>query len=76
MNEAVARALQFVFIVLVPLLIVAGTLAGLFALGALFELLENAGQARSRIEGLFRRPPAPAHPPDKDHFYQPYWQKP
>lgn len=67
--------LQFLFIVLVPLVIVAATLGGLFALGALFDLLENPGDARGRIEGLFRRPPAPARPPDKDHFYQPYWQR-
>ena len=46
----------------VPLVIVAGTLVGLFALGALFDLLENPGDARGRIEGLFRRPPAPARP--------------
>jgi hypothetical protein len=68
-------ALQFLFIVLVPLLIVAATLAGLFAIGAVFDLLENPGEARRRIEGLFRRPPAPARAPDKDHFYQAHWQR-
>jgi hypothetical protein len=66
---------QFFFIVLVPLLIVAGTLAGLFALGALFDLMEHPGEARSRVEGLFRRPPAPPRPTDKGHFYQAYWQR-
>jgi hypothetical protein len=66
---------QFLFIVLVPLLIVAGTLVGLFAVGALFDLLDNPGQARARVEGLFRRPPAPPRAPDKDHFYQAYWQR-
>jgi hypothetical protein len=66
---------QFLFIVLVPLLIVGGVLAGLFAVGALFDLLEHPGEARARIEGLFNRPPAPARPPDKKHFYQPYWQR-
>ena len=68
-------ALQFLFIVLVPLVIVAATLAGLFAIGALFDLLENPEQARGRIEGLFRRPPAPARAPDKDHFYQAHWTR-
>ena len=67
--------LQFLFIVLVPLVIVAATLGGLFALGALFDLLENPGDARGRIEGLFNRPPAAPRAPDKDHFYQPYWQR-
>jgi hypothetical protein len=66
---------QFLFIVLVPLLIVAGTLVGLFAVGALFDLLDNPGQARARVEGLFRRPPAPPRAPDKDHFYQAHWQR-
>ena len=68
-------AVQFLFIVLLPLLIVAATLAGLFAIGALFDLLENPGEARGRIEGLFRRPPAPPHPPDKVHFYQAHWTR-
>ena len=68
-------AVQFLFIVLVPLLIVAGALIGLFALGALFDLLEHPEETRARVEGLFRRPPAPARPTDKGHFYQPYWQR-
>jgi hypothetical protein len=66
---------QFLFIVLVPLLIVAGTLVGLFAVGALFDLLENPGEARARVEGLFRRPPAAPRAPAKDHFYQAHWQR-
>jgi hypothetical protein len=73
--SGLAAAAKFAFIVLVPLLIVAGTLVGLFALGALFELLEHPGEARARIEGLFRRPPAPARPPHKGHFYQAHWQR-
>lgn len=68
-------ALQFLFIVLVPLVIVAATLIGLFAIGALFDLLENPGEARGRIEGLFRRPPATPRAPDKDHFYQAHWTR-
>lgn len=68
-------ALQFLFIVLVPLVIVAASLAGLFAIGALFDLLENPGEARGRIEGLFRRPPAPARATKKRHFYQAHWQR-
>ena len=67
--------LQFGFIVLVPLLIVAGVLFGLFAVGALFDLLEHPGEARARIEGLFNKPAAPARPPRKNHFYQAHWQR-
>ena len=68
-------ALQFGFILLVPLVLVAGAVVTLFAIGALFDLLDNPGQARARIEGLFQRPPAAARPPRKNHFYQAYWQR-
>jgi hypothetical protein len=71
--EPAQAVLQFLFIVLVPLAIVAGVLFGLFAVGALFNFLEHPEEARGRIEGLFRRPPKPARPPGKDHFYRPYW---
>jgi len=70
-----AAAAQFLFIVLVPLLIVGGTVAGLFALGALFDLLEHPEATRARVEGLFRRPPAPARAPGKGHFYQAHWRR-
>jgi hypothetical protein len=66
---------QFLFIVVLPLVIVAGALVSLFALGALFDLMEHPGEASSRIEGLFRRPPAPARAPGKGHFYRAYWQR-
>ena len=68
-------AIQFGFILVIPLLVVAGVLVGLFAVGALFDLLDNPGETRARIEGLFQRPPGAARPPRKNHFYQAYWQK-
>jgi hypothetical protein len=67
--------LQFGFIVLVPLLLVGGVLVGLFAIGALFDLLDHPGEARARVDGLFRRPPAPPRPPRPKHFYQAHWQR-
>ena len=75
MPESARAVLQFLFIVLVPLAIVGGVVFGLFAVGALFDLLEHPDDVRGRIEGLFRRPPRPARPPGKDHFYRPYWQR-
>ena len=69
-----ATAFQFFFIVLVPLVIVAGGLVSLFAIGALFDAMENPGDLRQRIDGLFRRPPAPTRPLSTDHYYQPYWK--
>jgi hypothetical protein len=66
-------AIQFLFIVLVPLVIVAGTLVGLFALGALFDALDHPDELRSRIEAAFRRPPRPPRAPSAKHYYRPHW---
>jgi hypothetical protein len=68
-----AEAIQFLFIVLVPLVVVAGGLASLFAVGALFDALEHPADVQTRIEGLFHRPPRPPRTPGPDHYYQPYW---
>jgi hypothetical protein len=68
--------LQFAFILLVPLLVVAGVLVGLFAVGALFDFLEHPSEARARVDNLFRRPVAPPRPPRKGHFYRAHWQEP
>ena len=67
------EAIQFFFIILVPLVVVAGGLASLFAIGALFDALEHPAEVKTRIEGLFRRPPRPPRTPGPDHYYQPYW---
>ena len=64
---------QFLFIVLVPVVLVAGGLVSLFAVGALFDALDHPGELRSRIEGAFRRPPAAPQAPDAEHYYKPYW---
>ena len=66
-------AIQFLFIVLVPLVVVAGALVSLFAVGALFDALEHPDEIKGRIESAFRRPPKPPRAPDKDHYYKPYW---
>jgi hypothetical protein len=71
-----ARAVQVIFILAVPLVIVAGALVTLFAVGALFDALEHPEELRQRIEGAFRRPPAPARSPAPDHYYRPHWGKP
>ena len=65
--------IEFLFIVILPLVIVAGALVSLFAVGALFDALENPGDLRGRIEGAFRRPPKPPRPPGSDHYYKAYW---
>jgi len=65
--------IPFAFIVIVPLVLVAGAVVSLFAIGALFDVLENPDDLRGRIEGAFRRPPKPPRPTDSDHYYRPYW---
>ena len=63
----------FAFVVLVPLLLVGGAVATLFAVGALFDALDHPEQMRSRVEGVFRRPPKTPQPAPEDHYYRPYW---
>ena len=65
--------IEFLFIVILPLVIVTGALVSLFAVGALFDALENPGHLRGRIDGAFRRPPKPPRPPGSDHYYKAYW---
>jgi hypothetical protein len=65
---------QFLFIVILPLVVVAGALVTLFALGALFDALENPRELRARIEGAFKRPLRAARRTAPDHYYQPYWE--
>jgi hypothetical protein len=73
MSDALQAGLQFLFIVLVPFVVVAGGLVTLFAVGALFDALEHPGELQSRVDGLFRRPPRPPKTPGPDHYYQPHW---
>jgi hypothetical protein len=55
-------------------LLAAGVFVGLVLLAALLRAIVGPSVSR-RIEALFRRPPRPARPPGKDHYYRPYWQR-
>jgi hypothetical protein len=66
---------QFLFIVAVPIVLVVGGLASLFAVGALFDAMENPDELRVRIEGAFRQPAAQARQTASDHYYQPHWRE-
>lgn len=68
------EAVQILFIIAIPLVLVGGAVATLFAVGALFDALEHPEELKGRIEGLFRRPPKPPTTPGPDHYYRPYWQ--
>jgi hypothetical protein len=65
---------QFLFIVAVPLVAVAGGLVTLFLVGFVFDTLENPEAASRAIEAAFRRPPRPSKAAGSDHYYRPYWQ--
>ena len=65
--------LQFAFIVALPLVIVAGGLASLFAVGAIFDALENPQDLRTRIEGAFRSATPVARNAGPGHYYRPHW---
>jgi hypothetical protein len=72
-HPLLGQLLQFLFIVLLPLLVVGGGLVGLFAVGALFDFLDDQEGFAKRIEALFRRPPKPPRVAGPDHYYKPYW---
>ena len=71
MGESIA---QFAFILVLPLVLVAGGLVTLFLVGAVLEALEHPDQLSARIESAFRRPPRPPKAPPAEHYYKPYWQ--
>jgi hypothetical protein len=73
MPPAWLRVLQFLFIVAVPIVAVAGALVSLFAIGALFDALEHPEELQHRIEAAFRRPPKAPRGIGKDHYYRPFW---
>jgi hypothetical protein len=64
---------QVAFIVVLPLVAVAGAVVTLFLVGALFDLLEYPDEARKRVEAIFRQPPSPARTTGVDHYYRPHW---
>jgi len=64
---------QFLFIVAIPLVVVAGGLVSFFAVGAFFEALEDPAVLGKRIEGAFRKPVAAPKPLPADHYYQQHW---
>jgi hypothetical protein len=68
-----ARIAQFLFIVALPLVVVAGGLVSFFAVGAFFEALEDPAVLGKRIEGAFRRPVAAPRKVAADHYYQAPW---
>jgi hypothetical protein len=73
MADLLEKFAGFAFIFLLPLVVIAGGLLTLFAVGALFDALDHPSEVRTRIDAAFRRPPRPARMTAPDHYYQPYW---
>jgi hypothetical protein len=67
------QLVHFLFIVVLPLVVVGGGLVTLFAVGALFDFLDNQEAVAKRIEALFRRPPKTPKLAGPDHYYKAYW---
>jgi len=68
------QAIQVLFIIAVPLVLVAGAIVALFGVGAFFDAVERPGELKRRVEGAFRRPPSPPRTTGPEHYYKPYWQ--
>jgi hypothetical protein len=67
------QLIEFLFILLLPLVVVAGAVVSLYAVGALFYFLDNPGVFTEQIEAAFRRPPKLPKLAGADHYYRPYW---
>ena len=66
---------RFAFVVVTPIVVVAGALVSLFAVGALFWGLEHPDELRGQVQAAFRRPLQQPKPPAKDHYYRTYWAR-
>ena len=75
MSDRIVPLVQFLFIVVVPFVVVGGGLITLFAVGALFDALENPDRLRERIEAAFRRAPKPPQIAGPEHYYRRYWSR-
>jgi hypothetical protein len=69
------RLSEFLFILLLPLILVAGGLVTLFAVGALFDALDHPQEWGERIAQVFKGRPRPSKMVGPDHYYKPYWSR-
>jgi hypothetical protein len=69
------KLIEFLFIIAVPLVVVAGALVTLFAAGVVLQAIERPQDLRGIIEQAFRRAPKAPRTPGQEHYYRPYWQE-
>jgi hypothetical protein len=65
---------RFVFILAVPIVLSAGAVVTLFAVGALFDALDHPQEVGQRISAAFRGQPPAGKLAGPGHYYQPYWK--
>ena len=75
MSDTLLDVVRFVFILAVPIALVAGAAVTLFGLGGLIYVFEHPKELRSGIEGAFRRPERAGRQPKPNHYYQAYWTR-
>lgn len=69
-----ADAVQFAFVLVLPIVVVAGAVVTLFAVGALFDALDHPAEIGERIGAAFRAAPVKGRETGPRHYYQPYWK--
>lgn len=70
-----ASLAQFAFIIIVPIVAVAGAAVTLLLVGALFDVLDYPDQTAARVQALFRQPLAPPKTPGRKSYYKAYWAR-
>ena len=75
MSETLLDVFRFLFIFVVPIVMVAGGAVTLFGLGAIIYILEQPQEVADRINGLFRKPEKPPKELSSSHYYPPYWTR-
>lgn len=69
-----ADFVPFAFVVILPVVVVAGAIVTLFALGALFDALDHPQELGGRIGAAFRAAPVQGRETGARHYYTPYWK--
>ncbi len=68
------NVVPFAFVVILPIVVVAGALVTLFALGALFDALDHPDELAARVGAAFRAAPVTGQEAGARHYYKPYWK--
>jgi hypothetical protein len=70
--------IQFLFVLVLPFVLVLGGLVSLFAVGALFMVLDDPSALKSlteSVERVFKPRAVKSQPAPPDHYYKAYWSR-